>query len=235
MAAPENGETSVTSSLDQHDQLGQQSCVLETLLWSDSSADLANPAGRAGLRYVILDGFEQAIDFCQRRLLADLVAPMPPEEAEEAEEPEEAEESATLARWRRARARFAPDKLAVRWRAARRALAALRQQTAEAGYAPALAERLRDVVQRYGLDFELGAVYVLPDDLAALLARVGDPFVWWDDAIERAEQAHMPFDYTNPAHRAALARRVREANEDGDYLDDGGGVFGATSAPKGGG
>lgn len=223
MAASDDGETAVTSSLDQNDQLGEQSCVLETLLWSDSSADPADPGGRAGLRYIILDGFEQAIDYCQRRLLADLVAPTSPEESAGPEE------SATLARWSRARARLAPDKLAVRWRATRRALAALRQQTAEAGYAPALAERLREVVQRYGLDFELGAVYVLPEDLVALLARVGDPFVWWDDAIERPEQERMPFDYANPAHRAILARRVREANADGDYLDDGGGVFGATS------
>lgn len=219
-ASDDDGET---AAMPPNDQLGERSCVLETLLWLGDSAD---PAGRAGLRYVIVDDFAQAIDFCQRRLLVDLVAPELPEWSEQPEE------RAALARWRRARARCAPDKLAVRWRAVRRALTALRQEVAEAGYAPALGERLRAIVQRYGLDLELGAVYVLPDDLAALLARVGDPFVWWDDAIERAEQQRAPFDYANPAHRAILARRVREANEDDDYLDDGGGVFGAGSAPE---
>lgn len=221
MTASDDGETAAMSASG---QLGARSCVLETLLWSDASAD---PPGRVGLRYVMLDGFEQAIDYCQHRLLADLVAPMRPDDP------------TALVRWRRARARCAPHALAARWRAVRRALAALREQTArqiaqqaaESGYAPALADQLRGVVERYGLDFELGAVYLLPDDLAALLARVGDPFVWWDDASEQVERERAPFDYANPAHRAALARRVREANADGDYLDDGGGVFGATSAP----
>lgn len=223
MATSDDGETAATPSTSQSDQLGERSCVLETLLWVGGSAELA---GRAGLRYIIVDDFEQAIDCCQRRLLADLVAPALSQESEGPEE------GAALARWSRARARFAPDELAVRWRAAHRELAALRQEVAEAGYAPARSERLRAIVQRYGLDFELGAVYALPDDLAALLARVGDPFVWWDDAIERAEQERAPFDYGNPAHRAALARRVREANENDDYLDDGGGVFGAGSASE---
>lgn len=223
MATPDGGETAAMPSTEQSNQLGERSCVLETLLWVG-----ADPAGRAGLRYVIVDDFEQAIDCCQRRLLEDLVAPAL---SEESEQPEEPEERAALARWRHARARFAPDELAVRWRAAHRELAALRQEAAS-GYAPAPGERLGAIVQRYGLDFELGAVYALPDELAALLARVGDPFVWWDDDVERAEQERAPFDYANPAHRAILARRVREANENDDYLDDGGGVFGAGGAPE---
>ncbi|MGH2502470.1 MAG: hypothetical protein ACRDID_08130 [Ktedonobacterales bacterium] len=205
MAAPWGADAGTPSS----HQLGPQSYVLEKLTWSSDAPD-------AGVRYVIVDGFAQAIAYCQRRLAWDLVAP--------AERDDEA-----LARWRRARAVFAPGELERRWRAAEQALAALQAEAKEADderATAALGERLRAISQQYALDLELGAIYALPADLAALLAAIGAPFVWWDDDIQSVEQERAPFDYADARHRAILARRLREQNEtdetDGEAGDEAG-------------
>ena len=120
--------------------------------------------------------------------------------------------------WSRLRAGFAPEDLAVAWTATDEALSALldafvaSSASSDEGVTPALVERLRATVNRYGLNLELGAIYVLPQDLAALLDQVGNPFVWWDDAMERAEQERQPFDFDNQQHREMLARRLSERN-----------------------
>ncbi len=178
-------------------QLGPQSCVLETLTWSSDAPD-------AGVRYVIVDGFAQAIAYCQRRLAWDLDAPAERDDDEARE------------RWRRSRSVFAPGELERRWRAASQALADLRaeaNETDDERARAALVERLRAISQQYALDLELGAIYTLPADLAALLAAIGAPFVWWDDDIQSVEQERAPFDYADTRHRAILARRLREQNE----------------------
>lgn len=184
-------------------QLGPRSCVLETLTWSFDTPD-------AGVRFVIVDDFAQAIAYCQRRLAQDLIAP------------EERDDEA-LARWRRARAIFAPGELERRWRAAAQALADLRAEVEGERATSALGERLRAVAQQYALDLDLRAIYALPADLAELLAAIGNPFVWWDDDIQSVEQERAPFDYADARHRAILARRLREQNEadEGDETDDG--------------
>lgn len=182
-------------------QLGPRSCVLETLTWSPGA-----PA--ASLRYVIVDDFAQAITYCQSRLAQDLIAPIAPEVGEEEGDEE---------RRRRARAIFVPGELERRWRAAEQALAELRAEAdADEPDTSALSEQLRAVTQQYALDREVGAIYALPDDLAALLAVIGNPFVWWDDAVQSVEQERAPFEYANARHRAILARRLREQNEADD-------------------
>jgi hypothetical protein len=186
------------------DQLGPRSCVLETLTWSPDA-----PA--ASLGYVIVDDFAQAIAFCRSRLAQDLIAPIAPIAPEGRDE---AEDRAVLERWRRARAIFVPGELERRWRAAEQALAELgAEANADAPNTAALSERLRAVTQQYALDLEVDAIYALPDDLAALLAVIGNPFVWWDDEVQSVEQERAPFDYANARHRDILARRLREQNE----------------------
>ena len=184
------------------DQLGPRSCVLETLSWSPDV-----PA--ASLGYVIVDDFAQAIAYCRSRLAQDLIAPVAPGEGDE-----KGDEKGDEERWRRARAIFVPGELERRWRAAEQALAELRAEAnTDERNTSALGERLRAVAQQYALDLEVGAIYALPDDLAALLAVIGNPFVWWDDDIQSVEQERAPFDYANARHRDILARRLHEQNE----------------------
>lgn len=169
------------------------SCVLETLAMVND----------VGLRWVFVDDFGYAVSYCWHRLRADLV---PPEQRAGASAGESSEQ------WRRMRSAFAPEDLAMRWVEVDSAFTALLSAFISGGYAPALGSLLREVVNRYGLDLELGEVYVLPEDLAALLEQIGNPFVWWDDAVERAEQESTPFDFANEEHRAVLARRLCEQN-----------------------
>jgi hypothetical protein len=165
--------------------------VLETL----SLAEMAD------LSTVFVDDFGFAVGYCRQRLLSDLTPPGRHVAA------------AVSERWRRTRASFAPEWLAARWVAAEREFAALLDNFILYGYTHALGERLRAVVFSESLDLELGAIYVVPADAPDLLARVGNPFVWWDDAVEQPEQERQVFDFDNALHRAALARRLREASQ----------------------
>jgi hypothetical protein len=168
------------------------SCVLETLAMVHD----------VSMRFVFVDDFGDAVSYCRQRLFADLV---PPDQRDNAASPDH---------WRRLRAAFAPEALASAWAAADAALAELLDAFIGQGVTPALAERLREVVNHYSLDLELGEIYLLPQDLPALLAQVGNPFVWWDDAIQSAEQEEQPFDFANDQHRETLSRRLRELNEE---------------------
>lgn len=166
-------------------------CVLETLAMVRD----------ANLRYVFVDDFGYAVTYCRQRLLEDLT---PPHQRGGDE---------SLERWIRMRSAFSSDYLATCWQAADEALSALLDRFIADGYTVELGARLREVVNTYGLDLELGEVYVVPQDISALLTQVGNPFVWWDDAVERPEQERETFDFADDRHRAILARRLRELNE----------------------
>lgn len=166
-------------------------CVLETLAMVNDT----------NLRYVFVDDFGYAVSYCRQRLLEDLT---PPDQRGSDE---------SLERWRRMRSAFSSDELATSWRAADEALSTLLDRFIAAGYADELSERLREVVNTYGLDLELGEIYVVPQDIEALLTRIGNPFVWWDDDVERPEQERQTFDFSDARHRAILTRRLRELNE----------------------
>lgn len=153
------------------------------------------------IRYVFVDDFGYAVGYCHQRLLEELT---PPDQRGGDESVEQ---------WWRMRSAFDPAALAATWALADDALTTLLETFIADGYSQALSERLREIVNTYGLDLELGEIYVLPQDLNALLAQVGNPFVWWDDAIERPEQERETFDFGDARHRAMLVRRLREANE----------------------
>lgn len=172
-------------------QIVPGSCVLETLaLVTDTST-----------RYVFVDDFGDAVSYCRQRLLVDLVPP------------DQQGNQASFEQWSRLHAAFAPEDLAIAWVEADDTFSALLDAFIADGASHALIDRLRTVVNRYGLDLELGAIWALPQDLQALLAQIGDPFVWWDEAMEREEQERQPFDFENEQHRAMLARRLSEQNE----------------------
>lgn len=166
-------------------------CVLETL----------SMVRDTNTRYIFVDDFGYAVGYCHQRLLEDLT---PPDQRGSDE---------SLGRWWSMRSAFDPATLAASAAAADAALTVLLEAFIAEGYSHALSERLREIVNTYGLDLELGEIYVMPQDITALLAHVGNPFVWWDDAIERPEQERESFDFADPRHRAILTRRLREANE----------------------
>lgn len=166
-------------------------CVLETL------AMVRDP----NTRYVFVDDFGHAVSYCHQRLLEDLTPP----DQRGSDEP--------IERWWRMRSAFDRAALADAWAAADAALMTLLETFVTDGYLSALGERLREVVNTCGLDLELGEIFVLPQDINALIAYVGNPFVWWDDEIECPEQEREAFDFADARHRAILMRRLLEANE----------------------
>jgi hypothetical protein len=166
-------------------------CVLETL-------PMVN---EPDMRYVFVDDFGYAVAYCRQRLREDLT---PPNQRGSDE---------SLERWLRMRSAFAPEDLASAWAAADAAFSALLSAFVSVGYSPPLSVHLREIVNSYSLDLELGEIYVLPGDLRALLAQVGYPFTWWDDEeVGRSEQEARTFNFADERHRAALARRLREMN-----------------------
>lgn len=171
-------------------QVNHDSCVLETLALLDE----------ANVRYVIADNFGYAVSYCWRRLLMDLVSPA------------ERGGDGAQEHWERRRVGFAATDLALAWSAARRAFLELLDSFINDGYTLALADRLREIVNHYGLDLELGDIFTLPQDADLLLARIGSPFAWWDDAVESPEQEEQTFDFDREEHRALLTRRLHEEN-----------------------
>lgn len=158
-------------------QLAPGTCVLETL------SLVVNPDER----YVFLDDFGYAISYCRRRVWEDLV---PPDKRDSAEPVE---------RWRRMRNAFSLVYLGVCWARADTAFSNLLDTYIANGYSRELGDRLREIVNTYGLDLELGEIYALPRDLPALLAVMGDD--------------RIGFNFSNANHRARLARRLREINK----------------------
>lgn len=156
-------------------------CVLETL------SMVVDP----DLRFVFVDDFGYATSYCRHRLWEDLT---PPDERGSDE---------SVERWFHMRSAFSAGELADAWVAADAAFSELLDAFIAGGYSSALASRLREIVNTYGLDLELGEIYVLPKDIQALLARADDP------AILRAERGGS----FSTTRRSALARWLREANK----------------------
>lgn len=165
-------------------------CVLETLAMAHDP----------DMRFVFVDDFGYALAYCRQRLREDLTPP----DQWGGDEP--------LEHWRRLRAAISPADLANAWAAADAALSALLANFIASGYTRSLDNRLREIVNTYGFDLELGEIYVLPQDIRALLARVGQSFAWWDDEGSQVERKRQAFSFAKRRHRTALARRLREAN-----------------------
>lgn len=174
-------------------------CVLETL----------SMVNEPEMRYFFVDDFGYALAYCRQRLREDLI---PPDQRGGGE---------SLERWLRMRSAFTPAELASAWAAADTAFSLLLDTFVASGYTRTLGDRLREIVNTCGLDLELGEIYVLPQDVLALLARVGHPFAWWDDDIEPSAPQGQAFNFANRRHRAALARRLRDANGASDTNDVG--------------
>jgi hypothetical protein len=75
-----------------------------------------------------------------------------------------------------------------------------------------MGQHLIEIVKATLIDFELLEVYVLPEDLGALLERFGNPLAGYDayEDAATAEAAAPVFDLGSPVHRAALAERLAE-------------------------
>jgi len=167
-----------------------------------------------GERYLWLDDFGYAVSYCRARLLYDLT---PTDQRAAETRAASAVGGGSLRRatprtWSEARAGFAPEDLAIRWATAETTLAALLAAFISEGYTAELGERLLAVVNATGLSLELAGVYALPNDLPALLSRVGLRFAWWDEGIDQPEQERQPFAFENLHHRAILALRLRAEN-----------------------
>jgi hypothetical protein len=162
-------------------------CVLETL----------SLAIRPGQRFVFMDDFGYAASYCRQRLREDLTPPVDCD-------------LATRERWWTMRGAFATKELSDAWAAADAALTRLLADFTAHGYTPALASRLRAIVNKYSLDLEIGAIYVMPDDLPKLLTRKG---ALTSTRATARSSAPQPFDFANARRRAALARWLRAANQ----------------------
>lgn len=165
-------------------------CVLETL------SMVATP----DQRYVFVDDFGYAVSYCRRRLWEDLTPPY------------ERGSDESVERWHRLRSAFSLDELTDAWTAADAALSRLLRSFVADGHSQALGDRLREIVNTYALDLELGEVYVLPQDLPALLAQVGYLTVVRQDSAKAPATARRAFNFADSRRRAALARWLREAN-----------------------
>lgn len=107
--------------------------------------------------------------------------------------------------WKLYRARYSPEELRRRRYEGERALDKLLARYVKEGYQPWMGEKLLVIVNTTLIDFELRAVYTLPDDLDALLAHVGNPLDGWPFP---EGEAGIIFDLSAPGHREALAERL---------------------------
>jgi len=113
-------------------------------------------------------------------------------------------------RWEHRRPKLLDDELQARRVSAEQTLDALLEEFAQHGYQSEMSTRLRKIVNRSLIDFELLNVYVLPRDLEALLSSLGNLLAGYD-AYENDEEAeaHAPaFDLSNPEHREALKEKI---------------------------
>jgi hypothetical protein len=114
-------------------------------------------------------------------------------------------------RWEHRRPKLSDDELQARRVAAEQDLDAFLEEFAQQGYRTEMSKRLREIVNRSLLDFELHEVYVLPGDLEALLSFLGNPLADYDAYENDGEaEAQAPaFDLNNPEHREALKERIQ--------------------------
>jgi len=122
---------------------------------------------------------------------------------EELEPPEPQEQN------QRRRSKLTNDELRARLTAATQALDSLLEEFVQ-GYRAEMSKRLQEIVNHSSLNLHLFEVYVLPEDLDALLHYVGNPLADYDAyETEEEAEAHAPaFDLSNPEHRAALKERI---------------------------
>ncbi len=112
--------------------------------------------------------------------------------------------------WEQRRPKLTDEQLRARKAHADQMLDALLADFVRDGYQTDMKERLFETVNTALIDFELETVYILPDDLAALLKSIGNPLVEYgayEDA-EEAEKRAPTFDLNNPAHRVALNEKI---------------------------
>jgi hypothetical protein len=183
-------EGSGTDSPSLNRRLVAGSCVLEAL------SMVAHPE----MRYVFVDDFGYAVSYCRDWVRDDLV---PPDERKSGD---------SMEQWLRIRSAFALSDLAAAWEKANAAFSQTLDAFISEGYSPTLGDQLRETVNTYGLDLELGEIFILPQDIHALLTYIGNPLVWWDEEAGQPEGARFAFNFANPQHREALTRRLRAAN-----------------------
>lgn len=110
--------------------------------------------------------------------------------------------------WSRYRSsHFSTEEIRRRRNEGERALDKLLAHFVRDGYQPNMGAKLIGIVKATLIDFELLEVYVLPDDLDALLARFGNPLLGcFGCADQSLDEAAMPsFDLNTYGHREALA------------------------------
>jgi hypothetical protein len=82
------------------------------------------------------------------------------------------------------------------------------------GYQPDMARKLIEIVATTLIDSDLRDVYVLPGDLALLLAHIGNPFAECNFMLDEEEDGATPaapaFDLSAEGHRKALAEHLIE-------------------------
>ncbi|HET8909310.1 MAG TPA: hypothetical protein VFN11_20320 [Ktedonobacterales bacterium] len=118
-----------------------------------------------------------------------------------------------VANWNRYRARFSTEEIRRRRYEGERALDRLLRQFVRSGYQSEMGAELIEIVNTTLLDFELRAVFALPDDLDALLASVGNPIITCDfcddEGADVATSSAPPaFDLNARGHREALAEHL---------------------------
>ena len=112
--------------------------------------------------------------------------------------------------WEQRRPKLTNDQLRTRLAAAEQFLDDLLEEFVQQGYRTEMSESLQEIVNHSMLEFELDEVFVLPEDLDALLSFLGNPLADYDRYDNEDEaSAHAPvFDLNNPEHRGALKERL---------------------------
>lgn len=111
--------------------------------------------------------------------------------------------------------RLSREKVLALWQETERELDTLLVEFVEQGYRPEMSERLRTIVNNSVTPWLLEKIFILPDDLEAVLEFVGNPLINEDDyETEEEAKAHAPaFDLDNPEHRDALGERICEIGQ----------------------
>ncbi len=114
--------------------------------------------------------------------------------------------------WSRYRARFSNEEIRRRRYEGERALDKLLERFVREGYQAEMAGKLIEIVATTLIDSDLLDVYVLPGDLARLLAQIGNPFADCDFMLDEDDgtPAVPTFDLNAQGHREALAERLIE-------------------------
>lgn len=106
--------------------------------------------------------------------------------------------------WRAYRMCYRTEEIRRRRYEGERALDKLLGRYVREGYQPDMGAKLIEIVHATLLDFEARAVYILPDDLGPLLAKVGNPLA----GCPSGDGAAVAFDLNAAGHREALAEHL---------------------------